>query len=33
MLRGGDGLSLEDGRIVKVVAAPSRWLRSGPPTG
>jgi len=27
MLRAGDGLALDDGRIVEVVAAPENWRR------
>ena len=32
MLRGGDGLKLEDGRIVEVVAAPEPLAESARPT-
>ena len=30
-LRGGDALVLEDGRLIEVVAAPSRWWKSAVP--
>ena len=33
MLRGGDGLRLEDGRDGRSASpSPNRWRRSGPPT-